>query len=186
MFEGWHWSHSRDGTTKQLHLLILKRKCHGFQAFSVIGLVYLLTHLFFIEINWHVFYWYLTATVAEPFLCRHLLSNECFAESNTIFNGQTRDGSPDQLESWHDDLPTPRILDNEVSRRFNMWPRESDRFGLLDTLMKSLVSADPDCFSNIIILLVLGCTLLSHVQKQSVGFLCWDYSKTIWGFSALT
>jgi len=31
---------------------------------------------------------------------------------------------------------------------------------LPDSLMKSLVSADPDSFQNIRILLVLGCTLL--------------------------
>ena len=47
-------------------------------------------------------------TVAELFLCIQLLSSECFVESNTIFNGQTRDATPDQFESWYDDPPIPR------------------------------------------------------------------------------
>ena len=41
-----------------------------------------------------------------------------------------------------------------------MWSRQSDRADLPDTLTKSLVSAGPDSFPNIRILLVLGCTLL--------------------------
>ena len=45
-------------------------------------------------------------------------------------------------------------------RCFIIWSRQSDRADLPDTLIKSLVSADPDSFPKIIILLVLGCTLL--------------------------
>ena len=63
--------------------------------------------------------------------------------------------APDQLESWHDDLPTPRSLDNKVSRLFNVWSRQSDKADLLDTLIRSLVSADPDSFPNTRNLLVL-------------------------------
>ena len=40
-----------------------------------------------------------------------------------------------------------------------MWSRQSDSADLPDTLMNSLVFADPDTFPNIIILLVLECTL---------------------------
>jgi len=40
-----------------------------------------------------------------------------------------------------------------------MRSRQSDRDDLPDTSMKYLVSADPDNFPSIIILLVLGCTL---------------------------
>ena len=76
-------------------------------------------------------------------------------KSNTVVNLSPTD----QFESWHDDLLTPRSFDVEVSRWFNMWSRQSDRADLPDTLMKSLVSADPDSFPNIIILLVLGSTL---------------------------
>jgi len=39
-----------------------------------------------------------------------------FAESNTIINGKTRDPSPEQFVWWHDDLLTPRSLDNEACR----------------------------------------------------------------------
>ena len=66
---------------------------------------------------------------------------------------------PEHFHSWHDDLPTPKLLDNEVSRWFNMCSRQSDRADLPDTLMKSLVYADPDIIPSIIILLVLGYTL---------------------------
>ena len=122
--------------------------------------MYLLAHFFITrEQLAFLFYWYLTATVAESFLCRQLLASECFAESNIIFNCQTRDASHEQFESWHDDLLTPRTLDNEVSGWFNMWSRQSDRVDLPDTLMKSLVSTDPDSFPNIRILLVFECTL---------------------------
>jgi len=68
---------------------------------------------------------------------------------------------PEQFESWHDALLTPRSLDNEVSRLFNVWSKQSDKANLPDTLMKSLVSADPDSFPNIKIVLVLECTLLA-------------------------
>ena len=132
----------------------MKRKCQDFQGFSVIG--GFITRSICIP-----FYRYLNATVAEPYLCRQLLTRGCFAESNTIFNGQARDGSLDQFEPWHDDLRTPSSLDNEVSRWFNMWSRQSDRADLTDTLMKSLVSTDPDSFPNIRILLVLACTQLA-------------------------
>jgi hypothetical protein len=47
-----------------------------------------------------------------------------------------------------------------------MRSRQSDRADLPDTLMKSLVSADPDSFPNIRILLVLGCTLLAEVERR--------------------
>jgi len=73
---------------------------------------------------------------------------------------------PDQFESSHDDLPTPRTLDSELSRWFNMWSRQSVRADLPDTLMKSLVSADTDSFPNIRILLVLGCTLPATVEAE--------------------
>jgi len=49
---------------------------------------------------------------------------------------------------WHD-MPTPRSIDIEVSRWFNMWFRQSDTVDLPDTLMKSLVSADPDSFPKL-------------------------------------
>ena len=54
------------------------------------------------EINWHSFYWYIIATVAEPFLCRQLPAIECFAESNTFFYCQTRNASPGSIwiMSW--------------------------------------------------------------------------------------
>jgi len=72
--------------------------------------------------------------------------------------------TPKQLiESCHDDMLTLKSLDNEVSRWFNMWSRQSDRDDLPDTLMKCLVSADSDSFPNIRILLVLACTL--HVTS---------------------
>jgi len=89
------------------------------------------------------FFKYLTA-VAEPFLCRQLSASECFAES---------------FESWHDDLPTPRSLNNELSRWFNMWSRQSYRVDSSDILMKSLASADLVSFPNIRIVLGLRCTL---------------------------
>jgi len=58
----------------------------------------------------------ITTIVAEPFLCRQLLASQCFAESNTVFNCQTRDTSlTEKFDSWDDDLPTPRSLDNQVS-----------------------------------------------------------------------
>ena len=47
-----------------------------------------------------------------------------------------------------------------------MWSRQCDRADLPDTLMKSFVSADPDSFPNIIILLVLRCTLLATSAEQ--------------------
>jgi len=56
-------------------------------------------------------------------------------------------------------MPPPEQFDNEVSRWFNMLTRQYDGADLPDTLLKSLVCADPDIFQNIIILLVLGCTL---------------------------
>ena len=58
-------------------------------------------------------------------------------------------------------MPTPNLLDNEVSRWFNMCSRQSVSADVPDTLMRSLVSADPDSFPNIKFLLVLGCTLLA-------------------------
>jgi len=104
------------------------------------------------NVCWHTsFYLYLTSTVAEPFLYKHLLTSECFAESNTIFSDQTRDACRDQFELWHDDLPTPRSLDNELFRWFNMWSRQYDTADLAVTFIKS--------FQNIRILLVFGCTL---------------------------
>ena len=51
-----------------------------------------------------------------------------------------------------------------------MWSRESDRADLPDTLMKSLVSADPDSFPNIIILLVFGCSLLATSAEAEHSF----------------
>jgi hypothetical protein len=47
-----------------------------------------------------------------------------------------------------------------------MRSRQSDRADLPDTLMKSLVSANPDSFPNIRILLVLGCILLAEVERS--------------------
>ena len=78
---------------------------------------------------------------------------------------------PEQFESWDDDLLTPRSLDNEVSRLINMWSKQSDTADLPDTLMKSLVSADPDSFPNITILLILGCTLLG-TSAETEWFIC--------------
>jgi len=66
---------------------------------------------------------------------------------------------PEKFQSWHEDLLNPKSLDNEVSRWFNMWSRQCDRADFPDTLMKSLAPAAPDCFPNIIVLLVLGFTL---------------------------
>jgi len=51
-----------------------------------------------------------------------------------------------------------------------MWSRQSDRADLPNTLMKSLVSADPDSFPNIRILLVLGCTLLATSAEAERSF----------------
>ena len=51
-----------------------------------------------------------------------------------------------------------------------MRSRQSDRADLPDTLMKSLVSADPDSFPNIRILLVLGCTLLATSAEAERSF----------------
>ena len=76
----------------------------------------------------------------------------------------------DQFESWHDDLSTLRSLDNELARCFSMRSRQCDRADLPDTLMKSLVSADPDSFPNIIILLVLGCTLFATSAEAERSF----------------
>jgi len=59
------------------------------------------------------------------------------------------------FESWHDDLPTLRSLDKEVSRCFNMWSRQSDKADLPDTTMKF--------FPNIRMFLVLAYTL--HVTS---------------------
>jgi len=112
------------------------------------------------EINCYSFYWYLTVTVAEPFLYR--LASECFSESNTIFNRQ--------FELWHEGLLTPMPLDNEVSRWFNMWSRKSDAADLPVTLMKSLVFADPNSFPNIRIWLVLACTLLVTSAEAERSF----------------
>ena len=102
----------------------------------------------------HSFYW-------EPFLCRQLLASKRFGESNIIFNGQTRHASPDQFKSLAWRPASPGSLDNEVSRWFNMCSWQFNSAYLPDTLMKSLLSSDPDSFPNIIILLVLGCTLLA-------------------------
>jgi len=73
---------------------------------------------------------------------------------------------PDQFESWHDRLLTPRSLDNEVSRWLNTWSRAD----LPDILIKSLVSTDSDSFLNIRILLVLGCTLLTTSAEAERSF----------------
>ena len=48
--------------------------------------------------------------------------------------------------------------------------RQSDRADLLDTLMESLVSADPDIFPNTIILLVLGYTLPARSPEAEHSF----------------
>jgi len=74
----------------------------------------------------------------------------------------------EQFQLRHDDMLTTRSLDKEVSRWFNMWSRQSTNADLPDTLMKSLVFADPDSFPKIIILLVLGCTLLAAFFKNSI------------------
>jgi len=47
-----------------------------------------------------------------------------------------------------------------------MWSRQSDRVDLPDTLMKTLVFADPNSVSNIINLLVLGCTLRATFAEE--------------------
>jgi len=82
--------------------------------------------------------------------------------------------SPDQFESWDDNLPIPRSLDNDVSGWVNMWSRQSDRADLPDTstLVKSLVSSDPDFFPKIRNLLVLACTLFATSSEHSVVSLC--------------
>ena len=77
---------------------------------------------------------------------------------------------PEQFESWHDNLLSSRSLDKQVYRWFNMWSRQSDNADLPDTLMKSLISADPDSFVNIRILLVLGCTLLATSAEAEHSF----------------
>jgi len=74
---------------------------------------------------------------------------------------------PKQFESWHDDLLTARSLENEVSIWFSMWYWCAD---LVDTWMKSLISADPDSFPNITILLVLGCTRLGTSAESQRSF----------------
>jgi len=51
-----------------------------------------------------------------------------------------------------------------------IWSRQTDKADLPDTLMKYLVSADPDSFPNIRILLVLGCTLLAASTKEERSF----------------
>jgi len=47
---------------------------------------------------------------------------------------------------------------------------QSDEADLLDTLMNSLVSADPDSFPNIILLLVLGSTILDTSAEAECNF----------------
>jgi len=51
-----------------------------------------------------------------------------------------------------------------------MWSRQSDEADLPDTLMKSFVSEDPDLFLNIIILVILGCTLLATYAEAGRSF----------------
>ena len=51
-----------------------------------------------------------------------------------------------------------------------MWSRQSDEADLPDTLMKSFVSEDPDFFLNIIILVILGCTLLATYAETERSF----------------
>jgi len=73
-----------------------------------------------------------------------------------------------------------------------MWSRQSDRVDLSDTFMKSLVSADPNPFLNIIILLVLACTPVTSAEAEhslSVLRLIKSYFRSLMAdirFSALT
>jgi len=50
--------------------------------------------------------------------------------------------------------------------------------GAITTLMKSLVSADPDIFTNIGILLVIWYTLPATSEKTEYGFLCVEANQT--------
>ena len=52
------------------------------------------------------------------------------------------------------------------------------RADLPDTLMKSLVSADTDFCSNIIILVVLGCTLLATSAEAERSFSVLRHTKS--------
>jgi len=51
-----------------------------------------------------------------------------------------------------------------------MWSTQSDRADLPDTLMKALVSADPESFPNIKILPVLACTLPATSAEAERNF----------------
>jgi len=52
----------------------------------------------------------------------------------------------------------------------SIWSSQSDRANLPDSLMKFLVSADPDSFPIIIILLVLVCTLVVTFAEVERSF----------------
>ena len=164
-----------------IYIQVLKRKC---QEFIVIGRMYLLTHLFFITRD------YLASLLLIPYCnsCRTVFSSSvdnCCPVSallNLIPFLVVKLGmpNPDQFESWHDDLPTPRSLDNEVSRQFNMRFRQFDRADLLDTLIKYLVSADPDSFPNIIISgirMYFAC----HISGSRAQFLCLEANQKPFG-----
>ena len=131
---------SRDGTTnaKQLaiYIYVPKRKCQGFQWFSVIGRMYLLTHFFFItrdQLALLLLIYYCNSCRTVP--VQTTATSKYLAESNTIFNGQTIGMlAPKQFESCHEDMLTPKSLDNDVSRWFNIWSRQSDTTILRDSI----------------------------------------------------
>ena len=118
--------------------------------------MYLLTHLFFITIDQVAF---LFIDILLQQLQNRYRSVSALLNLMPPLMIKLGMPPPEQFESWHDDLLTPRTLDNEVSRWLNIWSRQSDRADLPDTLMKSLASPDQDTFPNIIILLVLRCIL---------------------------
>jgi len=124
--------------------------------------MYLLTYLFFITRDQVAF----LLLIALQQFQSHFSAHNCRPVSALLslipsFIVNLGMSPAEQFESWHDELLTARSLDNKASRWFNMLSRQSDRNDLHDTLMKSLLSTNRDSFRNIIILLVLGCTLLA-------------------------